>query len=58
MLQVQPPDQIGFPVTNITNGIGLFTSQTITAFELQLDDKSKDSIMFGQHTKQFNFRFY
>jgi hypothetical protein len=37
MNQTQPPDQIGFPVTNIINGIGLFTSQTITPFELSPD---------------------
>ncbi|TSA35504.1 MAG: DUF4249 family protein [Porphyromonadaceae bacterium] len=58
MNQVQPPDQIGFPVTNIINGIGLFTSQTINSFDLELDPRSKDSIMIGQYTKHLNFRFY
>jgi hypothetical protein len=58
MNQTQPPDQIGFPVTNIINGIGLFTSQTITPFELSPDQKSKDSIMYGQHTRHLNFKYY
>ncbi|MFA6126528.1 MAG: hypothetical protein WC699_04425 [Bacteroidales bacterium] len=58
MSQVQSPDQVGFPITNIVNGIGLFTSQTVTAFELQIDQRSKDSIMMGQHTKKLNFRYY
>jgi len=58
MISVQPPDQSGFNITNIINGIGLFTSQTITTFELDPDPKSRDSIMNGQYTKQLNFKYY
>ena len=58
MLQVQPPDQAGFAVGNIINGIGLFTSRTITAFNLDPDPKTRDSIMNGQYTKQLNFKYY
>ena len=58
MIQVQPPDQAGYTLTNIFNGIGLFTSQTINAFDLDPDLKSKDSIMSGQFTKHLNFRYY
>lgn len=58
MTQVQPADQVGFPVTNIINGIGLFTSQTITAFDLTPDSGSKDSIMNGMYTRHLNFKYY
>jgi hypothetical protein len=58
MSQIQPSDQIGFPVTNIVNGIGLFTSQTISDFDLELDPRGKDSIMNSQYTRHLNFRFY
>ncbi len=57
MNQILPSDQIGFPVTNVVNGIGLFTSQTLTSFDIQLDLRSRDSIASGQFTRQFNFRF-
>ncbi len=58
MIQVQPPDQAGFAITNIVNGIGLFTSQTINAYVLDPDPRSRDSIVNGQYTRRFNFRFY
>jgi hypothetical protein len=58
MSQVQPSDQAGFIITNIINGIGLFTSQTISTFDLDPDPKSRDSIMFGQFTKALNLRYY
>jgi hypothetical protein len=58
MNSVQPPDQVGYPITNITNGIGLFTSQTLTEFELDPDLRSRDSIVQGTHTKHLKFRFY
>lgn len=58
MSQTQPPDQAGFPITNIINGIGLFTSQTISVFDLDPDPRSRDSIMNGQYTKQLNLKYY
>jgi len=58
MAEIVPSDQIGFPVTNIVNGIGLFTSQTLAAFNLDIDFRSRDSIMFGQYTKHLYFRYY
>jgi len=58
MSQTQPPDQAGYPITNIVNGIGLFTSQTIKAFDLNPDPKSRDSIMNGQFTRHLNFTYY
>ena len=58
MSQVQPPDQAGHIITNITNGIGLFTAMTLNAWDLQLDLKTKDSIMNGQYTKHLNFKYY
>jgi|GEM_PF-1084004 len=58
MIAVAPSDQIGFPMTNMINAIGLFTSQTLVAFNLPIDSRSQDSIMNGKHTKHLNFRFY
>jgi hypothetical protein len=58
MIQVQPPDQAGYLITNITNGIGLFTSMTLNAYDLNLDLKTKDSIMFGQYTRHLYFAYY
>ena len=58
MAEVAPTDQIGFPVTNVVNGLGLFTSQTQAFFELDLDLKSKDSIMNGQYTKHLKLKLY
>lgn len=58
MVQTQPPDQAGFLITNISNGIGLFTSQTINFFDMDPDPKSRDSIMNGIYTKHLNFKFY
>lgn len=58
MSQTLPTDQIGYPVTNIVNGIGLFCSQTETTFDLEIDQRSKDSIMNGQYTRHLNLRFY
>jgi hypothetical protein len=34
------------------NGIGLFTSQTIRAFNLDPDPRSRDSLMNGKYTWQ------
>jgi hypothetical protein len=58
MITIAPSDQIGFPATNIINGIGLFTSQTLAAFDLDVDLSSRDSIMNGQYTRHLNFRYY
>lgn len=58
MIAIAPSDQIGFPVTNMVNAIGLFTSQTLVAFDLPIDQRSRDSITGGQFTRHLNFRFY
>jgi hypothetical protein len=58
MIENAPSDQIGFPVTNMVNAIGLFTSQTLIAYDLTLDSGSCDSIMNGRFTRHLNFRFY
>lgn len=58
MAQAQPPDQAGYIITNIVNGLGMFTSQTLNTFDLNPDPKSRDSIMSGQYTKHLNFKWY
>ncbi|MFH0761600.1 MAG: hypothetical protein V2A67_08875 [Bacteroidota bacterium] len=58
MIAIAPSDQIGFPVTNMINAIGLFTSQTLVAFDLPIDARSRDSIMNGKYTKHLKFRYY
>jgi hypothetical protein len=58
MIAIAPSDQVGFPVTNMVNAIGLFTSQTLVAFDLPIDQRSRDSISGGKYTRHLNFRFY
>jgi hypothetical protein len=58
MVQVQPPDQGGFAITNIVNGTGLFTSQTINSYVLDPDPRTRDSIMNSQYTKHLNLKYY